>query len=139
MYSVALVVERNFGTRLSALAARLHVWIIESPSNRAAVEDVWRSVVPEYSLECGATVFSSDATESSDQAAARVLGDIEVHHREYSHDPPLERLEIYGTARTPFLVSALENQGFVPAEDFVDGFSAVRLRSDPGQPGVAGG
>jgi hypothetical protein len=140
LYSVALVVDRNFGTRLSVLAARLHVWIVESPPNRAALQDVWRNVVPEYSLERGATIFSGgDASGSPDQVAAGVLGDIDLHHGEHSHDPPLARLEIYGTGRTALLLAALEDRGFLATEDLVDGFSAIRAVSDAGQPGVADG
>lgn len=137
-YSVALVADPNFGSRLSALALRLHVWIVDSAPNRAALEEVWRNIVPEYSLERGATIFSGDTSGSPDQLAAGVLGDIDLHHGDSSHDPPLARLEIYGAGRTP-LIAALERRGFVAAEDLVDGFSAVRSENVPGQPRVAGG
>lgn len=124
VHSVGLVVDRNFGRRLLNIADRLHVWIVESPENRLAAEEVWSRTV-ERSLERGATIFSH-GSESPDVIAAGVLSNIELHHGEYGHTPPVSRLEIHGASRTAGLVAALQELGFVLFEDFPGGFMASR-------------
>lgn len=124
IHSVALVVDRAFGDRLSALARRLHVWVVDSPLNRPARDRVW-SESPEYVLESGATIFADDGN-APDLLAARILGDVELHHGQYSHSPPLSRIELYGTRLTPALQDALHDLGFASFEDTADGFIAVR-------------
>jgi hypothetical protein len=126
VYSVGLVVDRAFGERLFDLASRLHVWIVDSPTNRLAVEQVWQCHSRQYSLEKGATIFRDDGSVSPDVVASRVLGDIELHHGQYSHDPPLSRLEIYGASGTEALSTALQEFGFVLFEDLPEGFMASR-------------
>ena len=37
---VAIVVDPAFGDRLAALAARCHVWAVDTPANRAATEPI---------------------------------------------------------------------------------------------------
>jgi hypothetical protein len=104
----------------------MHVWIVESSTNRAAVDEVWRRLVPEHSLERGVTIFKDDGSLSPDSVAAVRLGDIEDHHGGYSHDPPLSRLEIHGTDPTPTLTAALNEYGFGRLEQFAGGFRATR-------------
>jgi len=40
-YRVSIVVDPNFGSRLHELAARMHVWAVDTPPNRAAAERIW--------------------------------------------------------------------------------------------------
>ena len=40
-YRVSIVVDQNFGSRLHELAARMHVWAVDTPPNRAAAERIW--------------------------------------------------------------------------------------------------
>jgi len=131
-YTVALVVDRTFGSRLLGLVRRLHVWIVASPENRVAVKKVWDDVVPRHSLDEGATIFDDDGTRAPDEVAAARLGDIELHHGGYSHSPPLSRLEIYGTGQTPLLLSALEAKGFSVVDDVSGGFISERRLEDGG-------
>jgi hypothetical protein len=58
------------------------------------------------------TIFRVDASESSDAWAAGILPDVELHHGEYSHHPPVSTLEIHGAALSPGLQSALQALGF---------------------------
>jgi hypothetical protein len=57
-YTVALVVDPMFGEKLQVLTARRHTWVIDTPRNRSAVEEV-RIAFPykEYSIERGVTTF----------------------------------------------------------------------------------
>jgi hypothetical protein len=50
------VVDHHFGQRLNALAARLHVWICDTPVNRQATEEIWRAN-PGFSGSAGVTIF----------------------------------------------------------------------------------
>jgi hypothetical protein len=52
-YAVALVVDRAFGDQLLEFVRRLHVWIVDSPGNRAAVKEAWSELVPRHSLDEG--------------------------------------------------------------------------------------
>jgi hypothetical protein len=124
VHSVALVVDREFGERLPALAERLHVWVVDSPANRAALAPIPDR--DEYSLERGVTTFTDDVSRPPHELAAFRLADVDLHHDQRSHDPPLSRLEIYGTARTPSLTAALAALGFVTLEDIPGGFVATR-------------
>ena len=123
---VAVVVDPAFGDRLSALAARLHVWIIDTPENKAATEALWREGGHAPSIEHGATTFSARQTDPPDEVVASILGDIDLHHGEYSHVPPWSGLEVFGTNPTPCLVAALAARGFSKVVLTPDGFESWR-------------
>lgn len=130
-HTVAIVVDRSFGDRLLPLSRRLHVWIIDSSTNRPARDKVWNET-QEYTLESGATLFFDDGTQPSDVVVAQMLDDVERHHGEGAHTPPMSRLEVYGTPRTASLSSALADYGFEHFEDESDRFIASRAVEDPG-------
>jgi hypothetical protein len=131
-YAVALVVDRAFGDQLLELVRRLHVWIVDSPGNRAAVKEAWSELVPRYSLDEGATIFDDDGTRAPDEVAAARLDNIELHHGGFSHSPPLTRLEVCGTRRTALLSSTLEARGFSLVDEFPGGFILERHLEDAG-------
>lgn len=110
--SVALDVDRAFGGRLLGLARRVHVWIVESPENRAAVHEVLDDVVRNDGFENRATIVSDDGTHSPDEVAADRPSDIELHLGGCSHTPPVSRPWIHGTVRTASWSLALEAMGF---------------------------
>ena len=124
-HTVAIVVDRGFGDGLLILSRRLHVWIIDSQINRPARDKVWNET-KEYSLESGATLFFDDGTQSPDSVVVRMMDDVERHHGEGAHTPPMARLEVYGTARTPPLSAALEELGFKHFEEAGDHFIVSR-------------
>lgn len=124
-HTVAIVVDRAFGDRLLALSRRLHVWIVDSAINRPAKDKVWNET-KKYTLESGATLFFDDGRESPDAVAVRMLGDVERHHGEGAHTPPMSRLEVYGTPRTVSLSSALTTFGFDHFEEDGERFIACR-------------
>jgi hypothetical protein len=124
-HSVAIVVDRAFGDRLIELAGRLHVWIVDSPVNRPVQKRVWEAS-PHYVLETGATIVFDDGMQAPDVVAERMLDDVEQHHGEGAHAPPLTRLEVYGARCTPLLQAALEEFDYDHFEDTPDGFLATR-------------
>jgi hypothetical protein len=122
-HAVALVADLSFGERVAPLSRRLHVWLRDSDENKAAAEMVWREF-PEPSIERGVTTFKADPSASPEEAAAAILGTLELHHGEYSHDPPIRVLEIFGARPVSPLVEALDEIGFRVCENTPDGFIA---------------
>jgi hypothetical protein len=123
---VAVVVDPAFGDRLLALAGRVHVWIIDTPANKAAAESVWREGGAAYSSERGVTTFSAYQTASPDEIVASMLDTIDLHHGEYSHVPPWSVLEVFGANPTPRLVAALAELGFSRVASILGGFKSWR-------------
>lgn len=114
-YRVAIVVDPAFGERLAPLAERMHVWAADTPPNRGVAERIW-AAISTPGIERGVTTFRVDASESADACAAGILPAVELHHGEYSHNPPLSTLEIHGTALSPLLQTALQAIGFEDLE-----------------------
>ena len=111
-HGVAIVVDEDFGDRLGALASRLHVWLIDTPVNRAAASALWQSGAQGQSLETGVTTFRAEHLSAPDQIVASMLGTVDDHHGPYSHEPPWSCLEVYGAEPTPILSAALLEFGF---------------------------
>lgn len=125
-HGVALVVDRAFGDRLNALATRLHVWVIDTPTNKAAVETIRRETSAAPSLERGATTFAADADARPEGIVASMLASIDLHHGQDGHSPPWSFLEVYGAPLTPTLIAALAQFGFRKMYGIPDGFQAWR-------------
>ena len=113
-YRVAIVADPEFGERLMSLAERMHVWVPETPANRKVAEQIWRADV--LSIERGATTFCVRPSASADEWVAGILADVELHHGQYSHNPPVSTLEIYGAELSPRLRDALASIGFTHIE-----------------------
>ncbi len=129
-YSVALVVDPAYGDRLGALAVAMPVWIADTPTNRAAAEALWRrapSSIP-HTASGAITTFQVQPSESRSAWARSILGDIDLHHGEYSHMPPYSALEVIGTEVTDDLREALSEYGLTEVESREDGFRASTPR-----------
>ena len=125
---MAIVVNPDFAGALAKLAARLHVWICATAANRQAAE-VYRQNHPNHSLETGVTVFSVGDQASAEDRLLEVLSDVDLHHGQDSHDPPWDRLEIYGVAPTPGIRAALAAYDVTDFAPTPDGFTCQRARS----------
>ena len=64
-YAVAVVLDLEFGDRLSELAARLPVWIVDTPANRRAAQKHWGEH-PGLSDTEGVTTFKVDLSSSAE-------------------------------------------------------------------------
>jgi hypothetical protein len=126
-YRVGLVVDPSFGVRLEELARRMHVWVVRSPDNEPVVRRIWDALQGENSLESGATLFGSD-TESREKACEGIVGTIEEHHGEDSHDPAVNAIEVFGVAPTASIREAFATYGFDEVKVFGDSFVASRGR-----------
>jgi hypothetical protein len=122
---VALVLDSNFGERLSELASGSHVWLIETPQNKAAAIKYWARH-PEREVEKGITTFKSSADSSILDKCLGILPTIDLHHGEYSSDPAYSRLEVIGLSLSDSVESALREFGFRIFEATGEGFLVKR-------------
>lgn len=102
--TVALIVDPSFGAQLEAVAARCHIWVVDTPANRPVVEKIWNAQKgQEESLMT--TIFSADLEAPPEQVALDHLYMVDLHHGEYSQNPPWNTLEVYGAGPSPQLLS----------------------------------
>lgn len=122
-YSVSVVLDRAFGSRLSELLGP--VWIVDSPVNRAIAEEL-RTQFPTRNHLDGVTTFKAGETDSPEEMLIANLGTIDLHHGFYSADPPYTALEVVGVGLTPTIAAALEDFGFDSFLVTTVGFRAIR-------------
>lgn len=128
-HKVGLVVDRNFGPRLAALAHAFHVWIVESTDNTPVIQEFWKSQqrqMVDDPLARGITSFVADEQESSEAACVRIACDVDEHHGEFAHEPPWSEIEVFGVRLTEGLRKIFEEIGASTFEPTQDGFICRR-------------
>ncbi|HEV8366910.1 MAG TPA: hypothetical protein VGQ39_03075 [Pyrinomonadaceae bacterium] len=124
MNKVALVLEPEYGERLIGLAAGSHVWVVNTPTNRAAATEYW-SRNPGHRVETGITTFKYAEEASRLETYLGILDRLDLHHAEYSSNPPYSELEVIGLPLTKKAKLAARDLGFVRFEQTAEGFRAV--------------
>jgi hypothetical protein len=120
---VILVLDRNYGAELSSVPDG-HIWLIESPSNLEAAASYWAR--HESTVEHGVTTFKAADSESGSEMCLNILNTIDLHHGEYSSDPPYSVLEVVGAPLNHSVKAAIETFGFSRFESTINGFRALR-------------
>jgi hypothetical protein len=100
---IAIVVDPNFRF-LKDIAVEMPVWILETPSNRARAEELWKDVKA-GTATFDITTFKSDPSDPI-EAALDKIETIELHH------PDLTGIEIIGVFATPQLKTSLSAAGY---------------------------
>ena len=127
--TVAVVLDPEFGARLSSLAQRVAVWIVDSDVNRPAIEALWTARRREQAVY-DVTVFRSIPGLSLEDHLAGVLRSIETETDiDDEAPPPLEWVEVYGIAPSGSVESLLRARGFGGSAPLSDGFRARVRRS----------
>lgn len=129
MHEVTVVLDRNFGDRLVALARRRHVWIVESDENVPWARRVWDEPRDEAGADpgaAGATSFTMFPDETPEAAFIRILETVDDHHGELAHNPPWSSIEVCGVALEPRVVEALQEYGVTRIEETSGSFVAYR-------------
>lgn len=117
-YTLAIVLDPDFGVRLRDVAGHFDLWIVTSQVNRTVVEDLWKEVAD--SPEChDVSIWTNEFTGMTVEQWRVILEDIEDHHGQYSHDPPVTILEVYGATPADYY-------GYDKIEPTSDGFRATR-------------
>ncbi len=123
---VALVFDPNLGDKLEPLASHSHVWIIDTPHNQAIAKKYWQTH-PLHKRETGVTTFKFSDSQTTEELCLSMLDTVDLHHGEYSSNPPNSILEIVGLPRSKEIQAALEELGFKVFEPTPDGFRASRV------------
>jgi hypothetical protein len=132
-HRVAIVVDPEFGDRLDTLALRVHTWIADTATNRAAADRYWsaqKSANVAHSLEHGVTTFRVDLTTPPEDWCASIVDVVEEHHGPWSHEPPVTEVEVYGTPLSAALRTVFAAVGFDEARPTPYGFEARSRSAD---------
>ncbi len=111
VYTVGIVVDAQFGNRIGQLAREMPVWVVDTPVNRAAAEQLWREDPGRTKLE-GITTFKVDLSGTPNDWCRDILQDVDLHHGELSHDPPYGSVVVIGTGLSVELRAVFESYGF---------------------------
>lgn len=120
-YTVGVILDPEAGDSIRDIAARQPVWVSPSPANNPVVERM-RSEVPGSFEEV--TLWSASIAPQSETEWRSVVGDIDLHHGEYSHDPPVSVIEVFGPDPSPAAQAAFSSFGFTAISATSYGFSA---------------
>jgi hypothetical protein len=115
---VEVVVDPQFRGNVITLAKARPVWIIDTPGNKAQIDDSWLLGKDLNLYE----VSRYKVSEGSDREGnlLQIMGDLDDHRPEYE-------LIVHGLFPSPSLKETLATEGFNVAELTEDGFFAVRI------------
>ncbi|HVR38758.1 MAG TPA: hypothetical protein VMU84_06655 [Thermoanaerobaculia bacterium] len=102
--TLALVLDPQFGTQLGPIAFHTAVWIVDTPVNRTAAQEAWRSADewPHISV----TMFRPLGDAATRKDWADLIEQITLQQ-------PFETLDIIGGEIATSFRDALEDAGFV--------------------------
>ena len=124
-YKVNIVVDREFGEKLTALPLGVPVWIVDTPVNRSVVQRRWIER-PQNGHLTGLTLFGGGDDGSPEELLLGELETIDLHHGAYSHVPPYSVLEVFGSPLSAAVEAALSKYGFDQFELTTSSFRATR-------------
>ena len=85
-YKVYVVVDQEFGEKLSDLEKGVPVWIVDTPTNKPVAQCFWNER-PDESHLTGVTTFNDLPSLSPEGMLLDKLDTIELHHGSHSADP----------------------------------------------------
>ena len=124
-YLVRIVVDPHFGHRLTTLPLNEPVWIIDSEENTAVAREAWKQRPNRNDHRTGITTFRSVAGYDPEEELITQLHPIDLHHGDYSADPPYSILKVVGCTASPKVRDALAKFGFQVEENSSNGFRAI--------------
>jgi hypothetical protein len=130
-YTVHIVVDSEYGSRIRDLPADEPSWIIDSDVNRPVVEALWQERKQQDYL-VGITIFQGAASDSQEGCFIAELESIELHHGSQSHDPPYSVLDVIGIHWTERIKEAVAKYGFESHTSTKNGFIIEKEMSQPG-------
>ena len=124
-YNIFVVVDREFGERLTSLPTGVPVWIVDTPTNSHVAHRLWKERLQQDHLT-GITTFNISINESPEENLLNELDVIDLHYGIYSHDPPYTRIQVIGTALSEKIKHAFFEYGFDEFSPTSSGFLATR-------------
>ena len=126
--SVAIVLDPDFGAELHQLAARMPVWIVDSPGNRSAIEAEWTRRRRD-GAERELSVFRAiDGLTASEHLAA-LLRTVDGTHGPAVQDPPFRTLLVFGASADETADAAVRRLGGGMPVATESGFSVAFARA----------
>jgi hypothetical protein len=114
-YLVVVVLDPHYGERIVEVGTDHDIWITPSEANRDAADRLWKLVEfrPDKPL---VSMWSAPRDGATEAELMGILEDIELHHGEYSHDPPVTALRVIGLAPGAHVVACLGSFGYTQVE-----------------------
>jgi hypothetical protein len=125
IYCVFVVLDGDYGERLSSLADAGPVWIIDTHPNRVAAQKFWNANPNRNHLD-GVTAFKFPQGNSTEDILINELETIDLHHGIYSANPPYTVLEAIGVSLSDKLRAKFSEFDFNRFEVTAQGFRASR-------------
>lgn len=122
---VFVVLDRDYGQRITELAQTGPVWVIDTPANRTVAQQTWDASPNASHLE-GVTTFKFQEDIPSEDILINELGMIDLHHGAYSSNPPYTVIEVIGIGISDKLQSGFNEFGFDQFVPTPQGFRAIR-------------
>jgi hypothetical protein len=122
-HRVAIVVDPSYAERIVGLARECHTWLVRSALNDPVVAAL-RQDDSGFSFDSGVTTFNG--AETPQASFLSILGTVEEHHGQHSHDPPLSVVEVIGLEPSAPVREELLSYGFGHIEPSHNGFVAHR-------------
>jgi hypothetical protein len=121
---VHIIIDPLYGERLVKLPANEPVWVIDTEVNRPVIARLWAERKVSKHTD-GITSFKASEEKSPEDILVENLSTIDLHHGEYSHDPPYSVLNVIGvTCCLETVREALNEYGFTKFEPTTEGFTA---------------
>jgi len=132
-YTVALVLDPEFGEPLKHIAESMHVWAVGTPVNRSVADALWNQLPKpyEHNIESGITTFDPTLGSGPESWCKAIVDTIDQHHDETSHDPPYTVLLVYGLQFSESLRPCFTELGFTAFEPTGFGFRAFKRSPNP--------
>ncbi len=115
---VHVIVAPDYGERLADLPPGEAVWIADTPLNKPVIRRMREQNRPEL------TCFRVDTEATPGDWLLSILGEVELHHGEYSQSQPYSEICVVGTALSSEMLDQLQGHGFRNFEMTLDGFVA---------------
>lgn len=126
--TAAIVLDADFGARLHELAARMPVWIVDTPGNRPSIESEWTRRRRD-GAERELSVFRMIEGLSPGEHIVALVRTIEAAHGAAVQDPPFATLLVHGAALDAATTAALHALGGEASGATDDGFQATFKRA----------
>ncbi len=108
-WNVALIVDPKYDPHaIGSLESEMPIWIVDTPSNRAFAEKLWKASEEIWLPQPICTIFKSVATETREQNCIDLLHTLDGHH------PRLAKLQIIGISDSEKLRHELARLNFLP-------------------------
>lgn len=124
-YRVHIVVDSKYGERLREFPVDEPVWVVDSECNHPVIQALWREREGARG-HGGLTSFKYDPRTGPEDWLISHLSVIDLHHGEFSHDPPWSILNVVGVEWSDAIREEFAMFGVDQFETTEDGFVAMR-------------